>query len=152
MRCNHYLKAIFLLLVAACLLCSSCQRSSPYIRSRTATLVFGKVEMAAEIAYTAEEKSRGLMNRTSLEENKGMLFAYDTEERPSFWMKNTLIPLSIAFIDSHGLIVKIADMEPGSRSIITSEVDVLFALETNRGWFQKHKIKAGDTMTVKVQR
>jgi uncharacterized protein len=150
MRCKFYLKAIFLFM-AACLSCASCQNGSPYVKSRSAILVFGKTEMAAEIAYTAQEKSRGLMDRASLEENKGMLFVYDADERPSFWMKNTLIPLSIAFIDRRGRIVQIADMEPESLSIITPEVAVLFALEANRGWFQNHNIKTGDTMTFKVQ-
>jgi len=97
-----------------------------------------------EIADTPEKRSTGLMNRESLPEDRGMLFVFDREERVSFWMKNTSIPLSIAFISSDGRIRQIEDMEPFSLASVPSRRSVLYALEVNRGWFDSKGIVEGD--------
>ncbi len=84
------------------------------------------------------------MGRESMTEDHGMLFVYDRDSRKSFWMKNTLIPLSIAYIAADGTIREIYDMEPLSTRIVDSRYSVRYALEVNQGAFQRHGIKEGD--------
>ncbi len=90
-----------------------------------------------EVARTEEERQRGLMFRKSLKEDEGMLFVFTSDQHLSFWMKNTSIPLSIAFISSEGKILQIEDMDPFSERVIRSEHSVRYALELNRGMFKK---------------
>jgi hypothetical protein len=104
----------------------------------------GQKELIAEIASTDEEKSRGLMGRKHLPEDQGMLFMYLTSVKPQFWMKDTLIPLSVAFIDHTNTIIEIRDMEPLSEARVSSRAPVRFALEVNQGWFEKNNIRPGD--------
>jgi uncharacterized membrane protein (UPF0127 family) len=101
-----------------------------------------------EIADTPEERASGLMNRKTLKEDQGMLFVFDREERVSFWMKNTSIPLSIAFISADGTIRQIEDMESFSLESIPSRRSVLYALEVNRGWFDERGIAVGDRVEI----
>ncbi len=89
------------------------------------------------------------MGRDSLDEDRGMLFVYDRDSRKSFWMKNTKIPLSIAYIAADGTIREIYDMEPLSTRIIESKYSVRYALEVNQGAFERHGIKAGDKVVFK---
>lgn len=105
-------------------------------------------KLFVEVARTEREKTRGLMFRSQLAENEGMLFIYEEEEILSFWMKNTFLPLSIAFIDRHGRIVDIQDMEPFSLDTHRSARPAQYALEVNRGWFQKNGIKIGDVVKI----
>jgi uncharacterized protein len=105
-----------------------------------------KVLVRVEIADGPFEQQRGLMYRTSLGEERGMLFVYRREQPLSFWMKNTRIPLSIAFIDSKGRITDILDMKPlddKAPHYISSE-PVQYALEVNQGFFDEHGVKVGD--------
>ncbi len=101
-------------------------------------------EIWVEVAKSEEERGKGLMGRKSLEKNGGMLFIFEDEGYHGFWMKNTLIPLSIAFIDRDGKIVEITNMEP--MTLITHDPPrpILYALEMNRGWFSANGIKVGD--------
>lgn len=99
-----------------------------------------------EVAKTGEERAKGLMGRTSLAKNEGMLFVFETEGYHGFWMKNTLLPLSIAFIDREGRIVWITDMSPLTLSVHDPPKPILYALEMNHGWFAANGIKAGDVM------
>ena len=105
-----------------------------------------RVEVRAEIADDLFEQSRGLMYRTALGENRGMLFVYDDERELSFWMKNTLIPLSIAYIDSDGRIVDIQDMKPldDDPPHYASAEPAQYALEVNKGFFEDHGVEVGD--------
>ncbi len=80
-------------------------------------------------------------------ENQGMLFVFPADSRQCMWMKDTLIPLSVAFMDAQGRIVNIADMQPQSRQIHCSAKPVRYALEMNRGWFARRAIQAGDIAT-----
>ncbi|MBU0951528.1 MAG: DUF192 domain-containing protein [Elusimicrobia bacterium] len=96
-----------------------------------------------EIANTFKKKSIGLMNRKTLEENSGMLFVFPIAQHLNFWMHNTLLPLSIAFINSKGVITEIVDMKPLDESVIRSKHKVVYALEVNQGWFKKRNIKPG---------
>jgi uncharacterized membrane protein (UPF0127 family) len=101
-------------------------------------------KIRVEVARTEDEKARGLMFRDKLGADEGMLFVYEKEEFLTFWMKNTPLPLSIAFIDQKGRIVDIQDMEPFSLRTHTSARPARYALEMNRNWFQKNGIKVGD--------
>jgi hypothetical protein len=97
----------------------------------------------AEVVADGETRARGLMHRKALEQNAGMLFIFDDHAIHCRWMKNTLIPLSVAFIDDRGTIVNIADMEPHSEASHCAARPVKYALEMNRGWFAARGIKPG---------
>ncbi len=97
-----------------------------------------------EVARTEEEQAKGLMFREKLGKNEGMLFVYEREEILAFWMKNTRIPLSIAFIAKDGKIVDIQDMEPFDLRSHVSARPAQYALEVNQGWFEKNGIGVGD--------
>ena len=101
-------------------------------------------EIRVEVAKTPEERAQGLMGRKHLADSEGMLFIFEEEDYHSFWMKNTLIPLSIAFIAKEGRIVSITDMKPLTLDSHTPPKRVLYALEMNQGWFSANKIKVGD--------
>jgi len=100
----------------------------------------------AEIAVSAEERAKGLMYRKSLKDGHGMLFVFDKDEVMSFWMKNTYIPLSIAFIAGNGKIIDIKDMYPLNTNSVLSSRSVRYALETPQGWFLRAGIKEGDSI------
>lgn len=103
--------------------------------------------LRAELARTDEEKRTGLMFRRSLPENSGMLFVYEAEGRWAMWMKNTYVPLSVAFIDRNGVILNIEDMEPLTEESHAAAGSAKFALEMSRGWFAKRGIGAGAHVT-----
>jgi uncharacterized membrane protein (UPF0127 family) len=97
-----------------------------------------------EVADDPWEHQRGLMFREYLPDNMGMLFIFPYPQRLHFWMKNTYIPLSIAYISSDWKILEIYDMEPLSERLVSSKNKVQYALEVNRGYFQRKGIKVGD--------
>ncbi len=99
-----------------------------------------------EIADTPEERAEGLMFRSSLPEDRGMLFVFPEPQPLAFWMKNTAIPLSIAYIDRHGTILEIHDMEPYSLESVPSRQPALYALEVNQGTFERLGIAPGDRL------
>lgn len=109
-------------------------------------LYIKQTEIRVEVAKTPEQRAVGLMNRDHLGKNEGMLFIFETEDFHSFWMKDTRIPLSIAFIDKDGKIVRIADMKPFTLDSHPPPKPILYALEMNKGWFLAHGINVGDTM------
>ena len=100
--------------------------------------------LRVEIANTQHLRSKGLMHRTKLGIDEGMIFIFPNSRKVSFWMKNTLIPLDIAYFTSHGRLVEVMTMVPddGVKSYPSSE-KILYAIETNAGWFQQHKIEQG---------
>jgi uncharacterized protein len=102
-----------------------------------------KVEVAADEAALQQ----GLMFRKKLGPEEGMLFLFGERAYHSMWMKNTLIPLSVAFLDADGNILNILDMEPQTLDTHTSAGPALYAIETNKGWFAAKKVKAGDKVT-----
>jgi hypothetical protein len=101
-------------------------------------------EIWVEVAQTPEERSRGLMGRKHLGKDEGMFFTFETEDYHGFWMKDTLIPLSIAFIDKEGRIVWITDMKPLTLDSHVPPRPALYVLEMNKGWFSSHGVRAGD--------
>ncbi|HEY9571485.1 MAG TPA: DUF192 domain-containing protein [Pusillimonas sp.] len=109
----------------------------------TAQLSIGSHKIQAEVAATDASRANGLMNRASLPENHGMLFVFDGPTTTCFWMKNTPLPLSIAFIDSKGMIVNIADMQPHTLDPHCPKAPVTHALEMQQGWFRQHSVTAG---------
>ncbi len=100
----------------------------------------------AELARTPDEHSIGLMFRKTMAANEGMLFAFDAPRQQCFWMKNTLLPLSAAFVADDGSIVNIEDMKPQTLDSHCSTKPVRFVLEMNQGWFAKRGIKAGSKL------
>lgn len=88
------------------------------------------------------------MFREKLDENRGMLFIFENERLLLFWMRNTKVPLSIAFINSKEIIVDIQDMEPMTETGHRSRFPAIYALEVNQGWFKKHNVKIGDTVSL----
>ncbi len=97
----------------------------------------------AEVAQTDTQRMIGLMNRPQMAANTGMLFVFDQPATQCFWMKNTLLPLSIAFVADDGSVVNIDDMKPQTLDSHCSTKAVRFVLEMNQGWFAKRGIKAG---------
>ena len=146
------------LLSLALAACGSTESASPSTGSSTAASASGlqtvtidasggrEVEVRVEVADDPAEQERGLMYRTALAENRGMLFVFPREQRLSFWMKNTLIPLSIAYMDSEGRIVDIQDMKPldDKPPHYVSAEPSKYALEVNQGFFEEHGVKVGD--------
>ena len=114
----------------------------------TAAIDVAGFDLTVEIADTQETRSEGLMFRRSMADNHGMLFIFEYEHQASFWMKNTTIPLSIAFIAADGTIRQIEDMEPESLSSVASRRNILYALEVNQGWFEERGIDEGDKMVL----
>ena len=113
---------------------------------RTAPIRIGGVEVTAEIADNQDLRAQGLMNRDSLATNHGMLFVYGTSEVRSFWMRNTRIPLDIAFIDANGVIINIEQMEPQSDQNYFSQGPMMYALEMELGWFEANEVGPGDRL------
>lgn len=109
-------------------------------------ITLGGEEFILEVADTQEERRQGLMHRKHLPENRGMLFVFPGDEKLGFWMKNTQIPLSIAFIAKDGTVKEIKDMEPYSERVVESTYSVRYALEVNRGVFDKLGVRPGDTI------
>ena len=106
------------------------------------------ITVEAELAIKPEERNFGFMERKKIPDGTGMLFIFESDQILSFWMKNTPHPLSIAYIDSKGVIKNIYDMTPFSLSSITSTVSVRYALEVPQGWFKKNNIQEGDSISI----
>jgi uncharacterized membrane protein (UPF0127 family) len=109
----------------------------------TTKLSAGIHVIQAEVASTTGTRSQGLMLRKSMAQGAGMLFLFDESAGHCMWMKNTLIPLSVAFIDERGEIANIADMQPLDESTHCAARPVRYALEMNQGWYKKRGISAG---------
>ena len=97
----------------------------------------------AEVAADYGSRMTGMMFRATMPPNAGMLFVFDTDERQCMWMKNTLIPLSVAFIDEHGAIINVEEMAPQTENSHCATRPSRYALEMNRGWFAARGIKPG---------
>ncbi len=111
-------------------------------------LTIRDVRVSAEVADDPDEKTIGLMGRTELAEGQGMLFVFSRPQPMGFWMKDTLLPLSIAYINANGIIREIHDMQPLEESPTASLfADLVYALEVPLGWFAKNGILAGDRVT-----
>lgn len=110
---------------------------------RTIELGAGMHLIHAELADSFATRMQGLMHRTSLPPNGGMLFVFDEEAMHCMWMKNTLIPLSVAFLDAGGAIINIADMRPQTEQSHCASRPARYALEMTQGWFAQRGLRAG---------
>lgn len=115
--------------------------------SETITIQVNGIPLSVEHAKTDEKRAAGLSGRYTLGADEGMLFSFDQVEPLSFWMKDTYVPLSIAFIDNTGIITSIKDMTPESTETVRSISPAMHALEMPQGWFDKHGLKAGHKVT-----
>lgn len=111
-----------------------------------AELYLNGQRITVEVAHTPPMQRTGLMHRQSLPENQGMAFVHGERRVFCMWMKNTPIPLSVAFLDEEGRILNIADMQPDTTEHHCSSGPAQHALEMNLGWFSRHDVKAGDTV------
>jgi uncharacterized membrane protein (UPF0127 family) len=141
------MKKIFLLL--ALLFLASCTLQQDIVTIKTAT---NDIEVIVEIADDIDEQALGLMYRTAMEENHGMLFVFSDEKQRVFWMKNTKIPLDIIFVDTNGIIV---DIKENFEPCIVSDCEkyyskpALYALEVNAGFVAEYEITVGDILVVR---
>jgi len=110
------------------------------------TLMIGENKLIVEVAATPQTRETGLMNRFSLQQEHGMLFVFEAPQPLAFWMKNTYIPLSIAFVDRNGRILNIEDMRPQDESTHWSKGLALYAIEMRQGWFVSRGIGEGDVV------
>lgn len=108
-----------------------------------ASLNIGVHLIRAEVAVSDEERARGLMFREKLGENEGMVFRFASSRQICMWMKNTPLPLSVAFIGDDGRIINIEDMQPRTLDSHCAKKPARYALEMNQGWFRKRNIKPG---------
>jgi uncharacterized membrane protein (UPF0127 family) len=126
------------LLLAAALLAAPALAQLP-----TVELSAGMHLIRAEVAATQGARAQGLMFRESLPTNAGMVFVFEESAIHCMWMKNTLVPLSVAFIDQDGAIINIADMQPRSEQSHCAAKPARYALEMNKGWFAQRGIRPG---------
>jgi len=138
---SHLLIAVTLSLVA---LLSGAQPAGRVLP--TISLTAGVHLISAEVAADEQARELGLMHRRGLEPNHGMLFVFDPAFKACMWMHNTLIPLSVAFIDADGRVVNIEEMQAQTDQIHCARREVPFALEMAKGWFAERGLKPGETI------
>ncbi|WP_278976692.1 DUF192 domain-containing protein [Oligella urethralis] len=144
----RYIKPLFFslsLMLASVLMPATSQaaatESAPQLP--TQLLRLGNSTLEVEIAATNQSRQRGLMHRHVMAEERGMLFVFEQAERLCFWMRNTYIPLSIAYLDKDATIIEIFDMQALDERSVCSTAPAQFALEVNQGWFERHHIQVG---------
>lgn len=108
----------------------------------------GDKQLQLDYAHTFDQRARGLMHRTSMCTDCGMLFEFEFERYAGFWMKNTFIPLDIAYVDGDGVIADIKPMFPHNLEPVPSSKKVLYAIEMNQGWFARNQIEVGDKIAI----
>lgn len=126
---------------------STCAQEQPQLHLQRTPLAVGMFQIDAQVALSPEQHAIGLMFRKEMPQHEGMLFVFPSPTRQCFWMKNTLLPLTAAFIADDGTIVNLEDMKPLSLESHCSKAPVRFVLEMNQGWFAKKGFKAGTKMS-----
>jgi uncharacterized membrane protein (UPF0127 family) len=124
-------------------------QEGPQLNLPQTTLSAGMHQLHVQLATTPLQRQIGLMHRKEMPQHEGMLFEFEEPGVQCFWMKNTLLPLTAAFVDDAGVIVNLADMQPLDERSHCSSKPVRFVLEMNQGWFAKKNIKAGYKLTGK---
>jgi hypothetical protein len=132
-----------LLLSALCLIVSLISAAHAQTPMPRMELTAGFYRIEAEVAANQKNRMQGLMHRRSMPPNEGMIFVFPQDERHCMWMRNTFLPLSVAFLDSEGRILNIEDMEPQTEDSHCAAAPARFALEMNKGWFAGKGIKPG---------
>jgi uncharacterized membrane protein (UPF0127 family) len=133
--------------------CSARAEGSPDISKpnpplETVAIESGGTRLLVELAVTEQERNRGLMYRKTLEDGKGMLFVFEYDQKLAFWMKNTSLPLSLAYLGSDGSILQILDLVPFSLEGRSSTRSARYALEVPQGWFDRAGLKVGDRFAI----
>ena len=131
----------------ALLLCATAgtatAQESPQLQLRRVELSAGMHRIDAQVAATPQQRQTGLMHRKDMPQHEGMLFVFEQPAQQCFWMKNTLLPLTAAFVEDDGTITNLADMKPMTEDSHCSAKPVRYVLEMNQGWFAQRGIKAG---------
>ena len=122
------------------------QAQKPQTSLPRTALSIGMYRIDAQVATTGEQHATGLMFRTEMPQQEGMLFVFERPTQQCFWMKNTLIPLSVAFVADDGTIVNLDEMKAQTLDAHCSEKPVRYVLEMNTGWFSKKGLKAGNRL------
>ena len=134
-------------LVAATAFTVAASAAQTVVELPTVPLTINGNKLTAEVAKTTDQQMTGLMYRFSLKADHGMVFVFDRSEQRAFWMKNTYIPLSIAFVTADGRILNIEDMAPRDETSHLSAGPAMYAIEMRKGWFAERGIKAGDRVS-----
>lgn len=124
-------------------------QEQPQLNLSRLALGAGMHRIEAQVALTPEQRQIGLMFRSEMPQHEGMLFVFEEPAQQCFWMKNTLLPLTAAFVADDGTIVNLVDMRPQTTDSHCSTAPVRFVLEMNQGWFAKRAIKAGSRLSGK---
>ncbi|MDP2817056.1 MAG: DUF192 domain-containing protein [Polaromonas sp.] len=122
-------------------------QENPQMKLPRVKLSAGMHQIDAQVAQTPEQRQIGLMFRKNMPQTEGMLFVFEEPTKQCFWMKNTLLPLTAAFVADDGVIVNLADMKPQTTDSHCSDKPVRYVLEMNVGWFAKKGIKAGSKLS-----
>ncbi|MGI5173526.1 DUF192 domain-containing protein [Treponema sp. OMZ 840] len=142
-------KSLYGFILSLMIICSACTGYSLEKKDIRITRKDGSsIVVKTELARTEAEQQKGYMGRKHIPGGTGMLFIFDRDQILSFWMKNTPTALSIAYIDSRGIIREIYDMTPFSLASVKSTVSVRYALEVPQGWFAENNIEAGCTLSL----
>lgn len=143
------MKRLFIRLLTLCFLMSGSawSQDAPQLQLPRVGLSAGMYLIQAQVAATPQERAVGLMFRKEMPANEGMLFVFEQPSAQCFWMKNTLLPLTAAFVADDGTIVNLVDMQPQSLESHCSAKPVRYVLEMHQGWFDKRGIKAGSRLS-----
>lgn len=132
-----------LLSLLAALAVSAAAAQEPQMNLPRVRLSAGMHQIDAQVALTPEQRATGLMHRKEMPQHEGMLFVFEQPSQQCFWMKNTLLPLSIAFLADDGTVVNLAEMKPQTLDSHCSAKPVRYVLEMNKGWFARKGVKPG---------
>ena len=127
-------------------MCTAQAQDAPQLNLERVTLTLGMHSLDVQVATTPEQRQIGLMFRKEMPQHEGMIFVFEQAAQQCFWMKNTLLPLTAAFVADDGTIVNLADMKPQTLDSHCSNQPVRYVLEMNKGWFEKKGIKAGSKL------
>jgi uncharacterized protein len=141
------MKRALLTLLLSGLAFSALAQDTPQTNLPRIKLQVGMYQIDTQVAQTPDQRSIGLMFRKEMPQHEGMLFVFEQPATQCFWMKNTLLPLTAAFVADDGTIVNLADMKPQTTDSHCSEKPVRFVLEMNQGWFSKKGLKAGSRLS-----
>jgi uncharacterized membrane protein (UPF0127 family) len=140
---KSYVLALALILTST-LLAQVPSADSPQPKLPTITLSVGDKTLSTEVADNEEEREKGMMFRKEMPDGTAMLFVLDAPQKPAFWMRNTFIPLSVAYVNTFGMIMEIHDLQPKDERPVSADFDsILYAIEVPQGWFSKNGILPG---------
>jgi len=146
-RHNIRMKIRHVLLSLACAAALPAAAQEPQMNLPRVKLAAGMHQIDAQVARTPQQRTIGLMFRKEMPQHEGMLFVFEQPSQQCFWMRNTLLPLTAAFVADDGTIVNLADMKPQTEDSHCSARPVRYVLEMNQGWFAKKGVKAGSKLS-----